>query len=477
MGSTIGSRVRYRLVAEGPILQRGAWLRVPRRWVDFDRVKRELHVSNGAHWAAVSVGAPTEVVDAKITLYREVEDYIEVPRHYRVPLNARGRKGLRRRGVFSLVTTNSYKGGRIKHKITPRDKIQVEAIEALKNPGDKILALACGKGKTIVSIAAAAERNMFPVLVVVNSEALLSQWRRELKKFLQENGKRVKVGHVQGKIYQWDGYPVAVAMLQSLARKKYPEEFYRYWKLVIFDEAHRLGSEHFSKAAPLFPCERWGLSATLKRSDGNEKVIQLHLGKVAYANLDQPLDPITYFIDTGIRVKEGRYMFRRGKTNLSKLHTDLAEYEGRNKQILYYAEKALAKGRTILVLGERLTQLHWLYEHCNHPSKAMHVGPMSQEERDVALTKQIVFATQHLAKEGLDRPAFDTLFVLFPFGGEGRLKQSWGRILRVYDGKKKPKVFVFVDQVEILLALAAKMKQHLRKSKWRFADVQKKVFY
>jgi superfamily II DNA or RNA helicase len=403
-------------------------------------------------------------------LYREKGRYLEVPRNYKVPYNEVGKAWLEEEGHPIRVGKPPVKvRDKITHNITLRDSIQADASFALqRGRRDKILSLSCGKGKTVVSLHAAIERRLFPILVIVHTEHLLTQWKEAIQKFYQyENGTPIRVGHVQGSVCEWKGYPIVVGMLHSLVLKEYPQEFYDYFRLVISDETHRLGAQLFMKACSLFPAERWGLSATMKRGDGMEKVIHLHLGDVVYEDLSQPLKPKTYFVDTGIALDESKYKnYRSGRLNLPKMINHLSEDERRNHGILSWIHKCVKSNRTVLVLGERVEQLNFLMEGCTAKSKSMHVGSMKPEARKDALTKQVVFATQHIAKEGLDRPAFDTLFILFPFGGEGRLRQSIGRILRTEDGKKDPLVFVFEDSVSIMGALCNKMRRHLKALKF-----------
>jgi superfamily II DNA or RNA helicase len=446
-------RVRY---LTGTVARLGALLHVPKEAVDAEKLKADLTVPNGAYWSALSAGVSTNL-EPHIELFQETETEFAVPRHYKVEFTKEVKVLDRRPAAAQL-------GFELSHTIELRDAVQEEASNALTSDlDDKILSLSCGKGKTVVSLHGATEAKRFPLLVVVHTNALMDQWRDQIEKFIRRtDGEPLKVGHIQAGVADWKGCAVAVAMLHSLCLKEYPPEFYNYWRHVIFDEAHRLGANMFSMAASQFACPRWGLSATHQREDKMDKVFKLHLGKVCYQNLEQPLKPKVYFISTGISVNLTRYIFRRGKVNLSKMTTDLADNEQRTQLIQFWVDKAYKDGRTILVLGERLSQLHALYEGCSASSKSLHVGDMDSVERREALKCKVVFATQQLAKEGLDRPAFDTLFILHPFGGEGRLQQSIGRILRIHDEKKEPRVLVFEDNVGIVQALANKMRKHLR---------------
>ena len=443
-------RLRLRVRLPKDSIRVGALARVPKDAVDMDQVLADLKVRNGAYWAMVKAGVPTEGVEPFIELFRVDGDYVYVPRHYKLPL-LRGLDKYDVRPQPPVVDAPS-------HQIKLRDDVQREASETLSSTTrDKIISLACGKGKSVIALHAAAEGERFPLLIVVNTRALLRQWKKEIAKFY---GISVEdVGHVQGARLDWEGRSVAVGMLHTVIRhwKFTGTDFYKYWRTIAFDECHRLGSEQFSHACTLFPGERWGLSATVERADKNEKVFKLHLGRVSYENLDQPLKPKVYFIDTGITVDEAKFIWR-GRFKLAQLTTWLSNHKARNAMLLDWIHRMARKGRTILVLGERVAALYDLCDACEVESKAVHVGSMDDEERAEALTKQVVFATQHLAKEGLNRPEFDTLINIIPFGGKGRLRQTIGRILRELDGKKPPKVLVFVDQIGICQALANKMR-------------------
>ena len=73
-------------------------------------------------------------------------------------------------------------------------------------------------------------------------------------------------------------------MLQSISMIEYPEDTFRDFGFVIFDECHHLGAEVFSRA--LFKTNArytLGLSATPNRSDGLTKVFHWYLGPTLYS--------------------------------------------------------------------------------------------------------------------------------------------------------------------------------------------------
>jgi superfamily II DNA or RNA helicase len=83
-----------------------------------------------------------------------------------------------------------------------------------------------------------------------------------------------------------------------------------------------------------------------------------------------------------------------------------------------------------------------------------------------------IFATFQLAREGLDKPKLDTLYICTLFGNPNDLQQSWGRIQREYAGKKQPVVRVFVDSgISTCAKQGRDLKRFLRAMKYPF-DVQ-----
>jgi superfamily II DNA or RNA helicase len=254
---------------------------------------------------------------------------------------------------------------------------------------------------------------------------------------------------------------------------RYSKEFFNYFRLVIFDECHRLGANLFCRAAALFPCERWGLSATVKRADGMDKVFRMHLGKVCYEDTTQALKAKVVFVHTGIQVQEGKYAanigFRNGwgqrghaKVNLPRLINDLAADEDRNIMISEFLDARVAQKNIVLVLGNRVKQLYALNAVSSSTSKAVHVGDMKQADRTKALKKKIVFASTQLAKEGLDRPEFNELGILYPVGDDGTIQQMLGRVERALPGKSSATAYVFEDDVGVMHGIAAKMERAVR---------------
>lgn len=447
-------------------------------WLPLDNIKdlpsleRALTIPNGAYYASVKAGYPTDDdPDFLCYVYHNGGGYIGVPRNFEY------RSFLVDPNV--PVTSPACPSGRYdfwRHRIVLREG-QRPAVDALTHGEDKILSLACGRGKSVIALCALCEQaaSRLPALIIVHTQVLMEQWVKMIRTHL--NVGLAKIGRIQGKVCSYQGCPFTIAMLQSLTQKEYPGEMLRYFNTVVFDEAHRVSAPQFSKAAPMFLGQRWGLSATPTRKDGNDRVFRLHCGLVVYTDLRQDLTPVVYFIETGLRVDLSRYRMWRDPTkiNFAKLVNTISYDDERNNLVHSYVRGAINKDRTVLVLGERVEQLLSLAQQYPDVAAPL-VGPMKAAERAEAIRKQVVFATAALAKEGLDRPAFDTLLVLVPSTNPAWLQQAFGRILRSCKDKQQPTVLIFEDaEVDPMRRRCDKIRYWLRQQKMEGKTVRRGV--
>lgn len=65
--------------------------------------------------------------------------------------------------------------------------------------------------------------------------------------------------------------------------------------------------------------------------------------------------------------------------------------------------------------------------------------------------KRYLFATYSLAKEGLDIPRLDRLYLATPQKDYAVVVQSVGRVARTFEGKQQPLVFDYVDSIKSLI--------------------------
>ena len=116
-----------------------------------------------------------------------------------------------------------------------------------------------------------------------------------------------------------------------------------------------------------------------------------------------------------------------------------------------------------LILSERVDHLKYLYSQLPPDLRAQAAvidGKMTSKrlkaEREQAIEdmrtgdKRYLFATYSLAKEGLDIPRLDRLYLVTPQKDYAVIVQSVGRVARVFDGKEQPMVYDYVDYIRSL---------------------------
>jgi len=336
----------------------------------------------------------------------------------------------------------------IEDNIELRDEEQEEAFEALLTNDYGTLNLACGKGKTVLALKLAAVRKV-PTLIVVNSTYLLEQWKSEIEEHLGVGS----VGTIQGPNIDWKGHPITIAMVNTLAlhREKWPWEFRCWFGLVLYDEGHHMSAPLFVRCADLFFGSRYSLTATANRTDGLESIYQYHLGGIIHSNLSQEIIPTTLFHKLKWEMPPGdkvQVLDANHEVNISRTRSYLGRLEWRNQMIFEDALKDLAEGRQLLILTHSVPHAKALEELFRDSTwyAGLVIGETPQGDRvSILRKKNPVIGTFQLAREGLNKPELDTLYVITPFSNKNDLQQSWGRIQRRFAGKKDPIVRVYED--------------------------------
>ena len=145
-----------------------------------------------------------------------------------------------------------------------------------------------------------------------------------------------------------------------------------------------------------------------------------------------------------------------GTINYVKLIEHLTTDTRRNIQIARAIMEE--KGHSCLILSDRLNQLEAiraLLPYEMQEKSAFINGKMQSKkakaEREQAIedmrdgVKKYLFASYSLAKEGLDIPRLDRLFLASPCKYSAIITQAVGRVRRTADGKETPVVYDFVD--------------------------------
>jgi len=351
-----------------------------------------------------------------------------------------------------------------------QDKVIADFMESLDAQGELfkggLLSAACGTGKTVVCTKLFSMIGK-TVLVIVHKEFLMTQWRDRIKEFLGLADE--EIGFVQQDKCDYQGKKVVIAMIQSLIGERiYPKDFYRYFGVVCFDEAHRVGAPEFNKAVTKFPAKyRIGVTATPRRSDGLQSVFEWQLGQViAKMRGGNALSPKIFQVYFKMYLPD-RYYKWNDKVMLARLINYIVAVRPRNIWLVDQFVKALAKGRKVMVLSDRrdhLTELadRFVTRKTKH-SHGFYVGGMKPAERDESAKCDLILATYAMAKEGLDIPDIDTLFLATP---KTDVEQSVGRIVRSHPDKKPPMVVDVVDTVPTCEDFAKKRLRQYKKLRY-----------
>lgn len=338
---------------------------------------------------------------------------------------------------------------------------QAEAVDKMLSARYGILQAPAGSGKTQMGIAIAVTRRR-KTLWLTHTIDLLEQSYNRARQFIDEKylGK-ITAGRAQL------GEFMTFATIQTLSKMDlslYKDTF----DTVIVDECHRVAGTptavtQFSKvlnalAAP----HKYGLSATVHRSDGMIRATTALLGQVVYevpksAVADKICPVYIQKVETDYFPSDSALNFD-GTINYANLINDLSSSDERNKLICDILSK-MKPTDSALVLSSRVGQLYDLYDALPEWVKqdaAVIDGKMVSKTAKALRSqyidemrsgkKTILFATYQLAKEGLDIPCLNKLILATPEKDFAVITQSVGRVARCFDGKTHGVVYDLVDK-------------------------------
>lgn len=413
-----------------------------------------------------------EVGERELKTYSEDNDTISLPRAYGISIF---------KGTFTDLTTDKrglfppedYRA----EPITPRDELQAQFFEQVANVCKKDGIIDCmtnartGSGKTTVALNTIREMGT-PTLVIVHTNRLKEQWRgvpgekSGMRFFFGDDFADNCVGIVQQDECDFVGKHVVIASLSSLISRKYPDELYDYFGMVIIDEVHKVGAPEMSKVLSLFNARvRIGLTATNRR-DSLKEVCDLHLGLPKIVSGQSVLQPKVF--NVVYQSKLNSYVLRYSAVARNMVITKLAEDPVRNAllaDIIY--DRGFLRGRNVVVLSDRISQLQTLQRLLiqkgvpesttglyvdKYKKRVFHQGKWCmkdikvKEEEYKRMTKEckIILATYGIFATGTDIPRLDFGIEATPRANQD---QALGRILRLYSGKPQPEWIGVEDKI------------------------------
>ena len=362
---------------------------------------------------------------------------------------------------------------------------QEAAKEAMLKAYYGILQSPAGSGKTQVGIALAAALGR-KTLWLTHTIDLLRQSKNRAEQYMSPSlTGTITEGRVQ------IGKAITFATVQTMCNL----DLGRYrdvWDCIIVDECHRVSGSptsvtQFSKVLnSLAARHKYGLSATVHRADGMIAATYALLGQIAYQVPDAAVAEKVMTVSVLPRpTHQGlsrEFLDTDGTIVYAKLVNFLADRFDRNELIA--ADLVENRNHYNLILSDRLSLLEYLMKHLPHDLRDQAVmvdGKMTSKKakamREQAIEdmrqgrKRYLFATYSLAKEGLDIPRLDRLYLATPQKDYAVITQSIGRIARTFEGKSEPICYDYVDEgIQYLVRSYKKRCTTYRKAGCRFLE-------
>ena len=325
-------------------------------------------------------------------------------------------------------------------------------------------------GKTVVALNILAKRQV-NTLIIVHRRQLLDQWLERIELFL--NVTKKQVGKIGGGKNKPTGV-IDVAIIQSLTKNQSVADLVANYGQVIFDECHHLSAVSFEMVAKACKAKYvLGLSATLTRKDGHHPIVFMQCGAVRHqvsAKKQALARPFEHYVTqrhTVFMTPENNFPVT---LSIHDVYQALVVDVERNQFIIEDIKKALAQGRSPLILTERREHVMLLAEQISKFAKnvvVMQGGMGMRQRKQVQDTLQnipdteerVIIATGRYLGEGFDDARLDTLFLVMPVSWKGTLAQYVGRLHRLHHLKTEVRIYDYVDsKVPMLSKMSEKRK-------------------
>lgn len=347
-----------------------------------------------------------------------------------------------------------------------RNDLQRLSVRYMRENDSGILKLNPGEGKTVISIAAICAMRKKSI-ILMHKDSLVSQWQERFlqhttikpedigilstSKYKEALSKSIVIGTVQTMVSMSKRIPT---LLQEMKDANFG--------IGIWDECHTTGGAPlFSTSCYYIPARKcFGLSATPARSDHNDDIIGMHLGKVyepvGTTNTLKPRVILTYF-DHGAMKNHRKYIIsgfpmkdKNGKEIPRRYGFDANRYaqmldSSKNhryiKVLKSMIEFCYKNNRNTLIICNRIKLLDKMAEDFPKEDVGFFI-PRSGKTRDEQLHRKIVFSTPGSSRDGTDNVDLDCLILATPVSN---LTQAIGRVCRFKENKKQPIVFDLID--------------------------------
>lgn len=345
---------------------------------------------------------------------------------------------------------------------------QEPAAQALLAADMGVLSATTAFGKTVIGAYLIGQRKV-NTLILVQSSALLEQWKSSLAQFLNihevlpelppKRGRKKK-RHLIGQIGSGKNTRsgiVDIAIMQSLfeGEEKTVKSFVAEYGMVIVDECHHVAAFTFERVLKAVEAKYvYGLSATPMRKDGHHPIIFMQCGPVRYlvdAKSQAEKRTFSHFV-----VPRFTRMRLPAANGIQDMYAGVVGNENRNELLVKDTLNLIQEGRTPILLTERKAHAVLLAGRLSDKVRNVFllIGSERQKDKREKLTalqnvpddeNVVVVATGKYIGEGFDSPRLDTLLLAMPISWKGTLAQYAGRLHRNYEGKHEVRIYDYVD--------------------------------
>ncbi|MGB9825499.1 MAG: DEAD/DEAH box helicase [Desulfofundulus sp.] len=437
------------------------------RWPGFmDQIKSDMVLPNPAYEDAVKYDRSTRRIPKNIVLweYDRNTGVLSLPRgyagrllkllkQYNIPYLLHDK-----RAVLPPVNFGS--------RIVLRD-YQVPAVDAMLKATQGVLQAPAGSGKTQMGLEVIARVEQ-PALWLTHTRDLAEQAADRAMQVLGIS--REEIGML-GAGRESVGPRLTIGIVQKMIQMDL-DELAAMWGCVVIDECHHSPASTWSAVINRLPARhRYAVTATFERADGLEVITEKVIGPTLYIISRGRVEAAGGVVIPELRVirtrceskawtryEEHAAMYREHgwKPPVVPFGDILNEVLGdpdRNRLIIDTLARE-CPGHFSLVLSERVSHCEelagWLKTRRPDLRTEVIHGKLSKTRRKEILAAMnageldVLFAVD-IAKEGLDIPRLDRLFLVAGGRNEAEVEQKVGRIQRPFPGKKDAVVFDFVD--------------------------------
>ena len=354
---------------------------------------------------------------------------------------------------------------------------QSKAVEAALGRRNGVIIAPCGSGKTQMGLDIVSELGKRTLWLTHTTDLLTQSMERAKSVFglPEEYYGTITAGKVRV------GSCITFATVQTMAKMDL-SIVKDAFDVVIVDEAHHcVGTpakvQMFYKVVSALSARyKFGLTATPTRQDGLIGCMYALLGgeiyRVTPEQVAQNLCPVEVrFKDTGYTPNYDVVLSSDGTLQYTSLVTDIVSDKARNKKIV---EDVWATPGCSLILTDRVSHAQELYFALGELAAVL-VGKVSKKDRETALEairsgrKRYLVATYAIAREGLDIPCLDNVFMTTPKKDQTSVVQAAGRVARKFEGKTIGIVHDYVDDFGMLRGWAKKRAGFYKKAGYSIA--------